>query len=95
MKTIIVNIEHFSDFTVYIGRPSKWGNPFIIGVHGNRKEVIEKYKIYLLSTKRLMDDIMLLDGAILGCHCKPKACHGDIIIETIELIKLANQLCIR
>jgi hypothetical protein len=29
---------------VYIGRPSKWGNPFVIGRDGSREEVIEKYR---------------------------------------------------
>lgn len=87
MKTIVVNIEHFSDFTVYIGRTSKWGNPFRIGVDGTRKEVIEKYRQYLLSNKDLMAAILSLDGEILGCHCKPKLCHGDVIIETIEWLK--------
>jgi len=27
---------------VYIGRPSKWGNPFVIGKDGDREEVIAK-----------------------------------------------------
>lgn len=31
-------------YDVYIGRPSKWGNPFVIEKDGTRKEVIEKYK---------------------------------------------------
>ena len=30
-------------FDIYIGRPSKWGNPFVIGRDGNREQVIEKY----------------------------------------------------
>lgn len=29
---------------VYIGRGSKWGNPFVIGRHGTRAEVIAKYE---------------------------------------------------
>ena len=28
---------------VYIGRPSVWGNPFVIGKDGTRAEVVEKY----------------------------------------------------
>ena len=31
---------------VYIGRGSKWGNPYVIGKDGNRDEVIEKYRLY-------------------------------------------------
>jgi hypothetical protein len=31
-------------YDVYIGRPSKWGNPFQIGRDGTRDEVIAKYR---------------------------------------------------
>ena len=37
---------------VYIGRPSKWGNPFVIGKHGTRAEVVAKYRAYLLRQPR-------------------------------------------
>jgi hypothetical protein len=36
-------------FDVYIGRPSLFGNPFEIGTHGSRDEVIDKYKSWLLN----------------------------------------------
>lgn len=42
---------------VYIGRPSKWGNPFAIGKDGTREEVVEKYRIYLLSHPELMEQV--------------------------------------
>jgi hypothetical protein len=28
---------------IYVGRPTKWGNPFRIGVDGSREGVIAKY----------------------------------------------------
>lgn len=34
--------------TVYVGRPSRWENPFTIGLDGDRDEVIQKYLDYLL-----------------------------------------------
>ena len=34
-----------------------------------------------------MNDIMELDGKILGCHCKPKRCHGDVLVDVIEAKK--------
>ena len=43
-----------SSFDVYIGRPSKWGNPFEIGKDGTREEVIEKFEVDF--RKRLTDD---------------------------------------
>jgi len=72
-------------YDVYIGRPSKWGNPFTIGKDGSRKEVIKKYEIYLLNNEELMNDLHELEGKVLGCWCKPLACHGDV------LVRLANR----
>ena len=71
-------------FDVYIGRPSKWGNPFKIGPDGTREEVIEKYKDYLWSRKDLVACIPELRDKVLGCWCHPKPCHGDV------LAKIAN-----
>jgi hypothetical protein len=75
------------DYDVYIGRPSIWGNPFEIGKHGNREEVIAKYKEYVLNDPLLMSQIMDLDGQVLGCWCRPKHCHGDALIEIMEDVK--------
>lgn len=68
-------------FDVYIGRPSKWGNPFEIGKDGTRQEVIEKYEQYLLNNPKLMNDLSELKGKVLACWCSPKPCHGDILIK--------------
>lgn len=76
------------DTAVYIGRPSKWGNPFVIGVDGSRGEVISKYAQYLRSSPSLLSDLHELKGRDLVCFCKPKACHGDI------LLSLSNQTSI-
>lgn len=66
---------------VYIGRPSKWGNPFIIGLHGDRARVIDKYRIRLLGSPRLLGLLFELEGKDLICHCAPLPCHGDVLIE--------------
>ncbi len=72
-------------YDVYIGRPSKWGNPFTIGEHGTRTQVIEKYKKWILKNQPLLDDLYELKGKILGCWCSPKSCHGDILIDLLKL----------
>jgi hypothetical protein len=69
---------------VYIGRPSQWGNPFIVGEHGTRGECIELYESWLLQHDELMAALPLLRGKVLGCWCAPRACHGDV------LVRLAN-----
>lgn len=71
-------------YDIYIGRPSKWGNPFTIGKDGNRKEVIDKYRDYILSNKNLMNDLHELNDKTLGCWCKPKECHGDVLVKLID-----------
>lgn len=71
---------------VYIGRPNKWGNPFAIGLHGTREEVVDKYNIWLENNPELAKSIKAeLKGKDLVCYCFPLACHGDI------LLKLANE----
>ena len=72
---------------IYIGRPSKWGNPFLIGRDGTREEVIVKYKDWLLNDNpELLRDIHELKGKVLGCWCSPKACHGDVLVELVNKI---------
>jgi len=66
----------------YIGRPTKWGNPYVIGEHGTREEVVEKYAERALM--RFMDDELLeLEGLDLVCYCAPQACHGDVLVRMV------------
>jgi uncharacterized phage-like protein YoqJ len=66
---------------VYIGRPTKWGNPFVIGRDGSRHEVVAKYRSHLLGNARLMAALPELAGKDLVCWCAPEACHGDVLVE--------------
>lgn len=68
-------------YNVYVGRPSKWGNPFEIGKDGTREEVIEKYREWILDNSDLLKDIHELKGKTLACWCAPKSCHGDVLLE--------------
>ena len=76
--------------SVYIGRGSVWGNPYIIGEHGTRDEVIALYEIHLenMLTKRYYRYKLLeLYGKDLVCFCKPQRCHGDIILDRVNRLK--------
>lgn len=64
---------------VYIGRPSKWGNPFQIGRDGDRDGVIRKYAEWISTRPDLLKSLGELRGKRLGCYCAPQACHGDIL----------------
>jgi hypothetical protein len=83
--TKVVNLRN-ENYDIFIGRGSKWGNPFYIGKDGTRKEVIEKYLHYILEKQDLMDSLHELKGKRLGCYCKPLKCHGDILIDLIEVL---------
>lgn len=81
--TKVVNVKE-EPYNIYIGRGSKWGNPFIIGKDGNRDEVIKKYHMWVIKQPDLMSSLHELDDKILGCWCKPKVCHGDVLVYLIE-----------
>jgi hypothetical protein len=83
-KTRVVHCKR-EPFDIYIGRPSKWGNPFKIGKDGSRQEVIHKYKEMIIVNTELIKQIPLeLKGKTLGCWCKPYPCHGDILAELAD-----------
>jgi hypothetical protein len=79
----VVNIKK-SDYDVLIMRPTKWGNPFKTGIHGNLDKVLELYENYLINNKDLMDSLHELKGKRLGCCCKPNPCHGDILKKHVD-----------
>lgn len=73
-----------SAYDVYIGRPSKWGNPYIIGHDGTREEVIAKYEDHIRTSPTLMAALPSLAGKTLGCWCPPKPCHGQVLIKILN-----------
>lgn len=90
-KTSVVNLRT-STFDVYIGRAGHgkdgfFGNPY----NGpSREENIKNFKKYFYD--RLQKDVnfkykvLSLKDKTLGCFCKPKPCHGDIIVDYIKSV---------
>lgn len=66
---------------IYIGRPSKWGNPYTIGKSGTRDEVVDKYRDWVIKQPHLIEHLHELKGKNLMCFCSPERCHGDVLIE--------------
>ena len=96
MLTRIVHLKKES-YDVYIGRPSKWGNPYSHKEGtlaefkvANRAEALEKFEKYLLENETLYNSLIELKGKTLGCWCKPNKCHGDILAKWSNSIE--NQL---
>lgn len=90
--TRVVNIRAGEPYDVYIGRGSKWGNPFSHKsgttaqfVVASRDEAIERYRSYIADRSELMEALHELKGKTLGCFCKPAGCHGDVLAELAEV----------
>ena len=82
-------------YDVYIGRPSPWGNPFTPianrptcadFVVGSRDEAIAAYREWILTQPHLLALLPQLRGKILGCWCKPQACHGGVLMELADAL---------
>jgi hypothetical protein len=84
MDAKVVNCKSGGKYDVYIGRPSKWGNPFVIGKDGSREDVVRKYREWILTQDDLLKDLQELKGKTLGCFCAPQACHGDVLVELAD-----------
>src|SRR5690348_11986651 len=94
----MVKIVHCkkSKYDIYCGRPSIYGNIYIIGKDGNRAEVINKYKIYfdnkIKNDPEFKKAILKLRNKTISCWCDyPKQdCHLRIIAEYLD--SLDNEL---
>lgn len=86
MVTEVINIktEGHGSFDVFIGRPSRWGNPFKIGRDGNRIEVVDKYEKYIYERPDLLALLPTLRGKRLGCYCAPELCHGHVLARLAD-----------
>ena len=102
MTTTVVNVS--DPFDEYIGRRKgtneHFGNPFVEGLHGNREQVIEMFRIWLNGTGYLdieperkqwiLANMHRLKDKRIGCHCKPLACHGDVYVEMLDRTVIDN-----
>jgi len=77
---------HMPENTVYVGRPSKWGNPYAYIYEYSLYKSLEKYQDWLYE-KMQKDPAFLdpLEGKNLACWCPlSRTCHADILIAMIE-----------
>jgi len=76
--------------TIYVGRPSKWGNPFKMFSWidsfqiKTAKDLVEAYGLYVVSRGMPEYDLAKkeLKGKNLACWCPlDQPCHADILLE--------------
>src|SRR5262245_45112365 len=93
----IENRKTYRGEGVYIGRPSLLGNPFKIGEHGTRDQVIAAYRVWLWRQIKLRGDVyrelqrlaaVAEQGDLaLICWCSQPdrhvPCHGDVLKSAV------------
>ena len=88
-KTLVVNCKRES-YDVLIDRTTVFGNPFRIGQHGNREQVIKRFETYFydrVERDPVWKALVLAElggGKRIGCHCKPLPCHGDVYAAWLD-----------
>lgn len=84
--------------TVYVGRPTKWGNPYRIREADGDKEygivipaitgaqAVTMYRQLLVERRDFPEMLEPLRGMNLACWCAPSApCHADVLLELANL----------
>jgi hypothetical protein len=67
---------------VRVDRGTLFGNPFILDDDGDRDEVCDSYRDYYLPNKpSILRRLPSLKGKVLICHCYPKRCHAESLIQ--------------
>jgi hypothetical protein len=97
--TTVVNLKGHRDDpayadVVYVGRAMHRGgwhldgsplaSPYRPGPDGTREDVIQKYRVHLLSRPDLLALLPALRGRRLGCWCVPERCHAEVIAELAD-----------
>lgn len=86
MTTTVVHCKR-SRYDVYIGRPSKFGNPFPLRAGESRDAAIEKYRAWLMAPEQSALRAAVrteLRDKVIACWCAPKRCHGDVLAEVAD-----------
>ena len=85
----VVN-KYNEDFDINIQRGTMWGNPYKIGVDGDKDTVIDLYQKLLYDKIRNKEitrqHLEVLRGMRLGCTCLPKRCHGTILADVVNKV---------
>lgn len=93
-NTRFVNLRQ-DKFDIYIGRGKRYGQKGIYGNpyfrnDDNREDAIMKYEPYiknkLMQNTAFLLEFLTLKDKVLGCYCKPKHCHGEVLISILNFL---------
>lgn len=77
---------------IYVGRPTAWGNPFVVGEYGRQGECVELYRAWINepAQRDLRERARVkLSGRDLVCWCSspsaPAPCHADILLSVANV----------
>lgn len=76
---------------VYVGRPTRFGNPYRVEEVGSHEEAARLYRAwfqertkdprFLQALETLYQRLKRENVLTLSCHCVPRPCHAEVIAE--------------
>lgn len=83
-----IGVEPMHPGDVLIDRRTMFGNPYRIGRHGDRADVLDSFRMWAYTQVKhnltYRKHVASLYGKRLFCWCKPADCHGDILAELAQ-----------
>ena len=79
--------------TIYVGRPTRWGNPYRTDVDATAALCVARFKERCRGMKAEAPDsfeawIAPLRGHDLACWCRPGApCHADVLLSLASAVE--------
>lgn len=102
MSTRVVNLrkEPFEAYVGRPGKGQDgyYGNPIRMNdvcflcqeIHTDGGSTIPCFRVYFMyrleNDVEFRDRVLALKDKTLGCFCKPKPCHGDVIAEWLDVV---------
>lgn len=94
--TLVVHCRRHTGPAIYAGRPTLWGNLWVLGPDGTRDEVCDRYDTWLRTGRdfghpdatparreAVLASLPALRGKTLSCWCAPQRCHLETLLTLI------------
>lgn len=101
----VVNIKRGETYDVYIGRNAPHqprnplGNPYHIGIDGDRDEVVRKFAydfpLRLRTEPEFRAAVLACQGKRMGCHCSPLRCHGNVLATFVNALDQGEEIALK